>query len=624
MPVPPNQRRKTASVMTLPSGEGDPVVDRSVLPNARPGALRVTGMPREGRVYFNDNELTGIGWADPVAMTAYDVEASGLNFIGELTITDANGVVYKWPDGNPIDTRSGASYFNFNEFVRQGPIPVYLGVGLIPAATTPPRRSITDVPMNDSIDRSNNTGAVFLITGVPSDVVSLIVQENARVLSGTLAGGMWTASSFDVSDAAVISVQPTTAGGVMGEGLRGRALTRTVAIPAAGLSIAYSTLAAPTTQYRRVGEGGTGSLTVTGEPGWVVALAASGSTTPIAASPIPSSGSISIPVPVGSYNLGVQNANGVRAQSITVTSTGLTVDTRTFAATPAPPAMTGIVLVGDTNSIGGATFSLDGVAVPYAPGAAQWLPTTPAYTKLFLPATAGARVVRLIKGGQTLIANATVAADQVTEIPVSNMTVETRSTTQQVTNSNTGIVLVGDIASIGGATFSLDGVAVPYALGAAQWLPTTPANTRLFIPATAGAHTVRLIKGGRTLIANSTVAANMVTDVPVSEMQQEMLEMPKAEDKKEKLPAVVPQEKLPPFVTTRLEPGNVGPLPPLSVEQTMPPPTPTPGMSMTSKLIIGGLVAAAVGGGYYWYSMQPKANPGKKDCGCGCKGGCGG
>jgi glutamate-1-semialdehyde aminotransferase len=72
------------------------------------------------------------------------------------------------------------------------------------------------------------------------------------------------------------------------------------------------------------------------------------------------------------------------------------------------------------------------------------------------------------------------------------------------------------------------------------------------------------------------------------------------------------------------KPGNVGPLPPLSVEQTMPPPTPTPGMSMTSKLIIGGLVAAAVGGGYYWYSMQPKANPGKKDCGCGCKGGCGG
>ena len=548
MPVPPNQRRKTASVMTLPSGEGDPVVDRSVLPNARPGALRVTGMPRGGRVYFNGNELTGIGWADPVAMTAYDVEASGLNFIGELTITDANGVVYRWPDGNPIDTRSGASYFNFNEFVRQGPTSVNL-IGLVPVvAALPTRRSITDVSTNDSLDRSNTTG-VFSITGVPTTVVSLIVKENARVLPGTLAGGTWTASSFDVSDAATLTVTPTVRGtgeGIFSAPVVARPLTRTVAIPAAGLSIAYSTLAAPPLEYREVGSG--------------------------------------------------------------------------------PPAMTGIMLVGDINSIGGATFSLDGVAVPYAPGAAQWLPTTPAYTKLFIPAPAGAHVVRLIKGGRTLMASATVAANLVTDVPVSNMTVETQGTTQQLTDTPavTGIVLVGDINSIGGATFSLDGVAVPYAPGAAQWLPTTPAYTKLFIPAPAGARVVRLIKGGQTLVANATVAAGQVTEIPVTGMMLELMEIQKADDQKDKSP-VGPVDPGPGPIGPGpgpIGPGSIGPPP---VNYTRLAPVTPPGMSTTSKLIIGGLVAAALGGGYYWYSMQPKANPGKKGCGCGCggKSGCG-
>jgi hypothetical protein len=457
--------------MTRSSGDVMSGPDITVLSDAQPGVLRVTGMPHGGIVRVNGNELTGIGWADPETMTQYDLQAGDMMVVRELRITDANGVDYLLPnDTSLINHLNGGHYVGFSDFVRQGPIPVNLGIGLIPAATLPPRRSITDVSTDDSIDRSggprimvgvgvglvpgarSGPGDVFSITGVPSDVVSLIVQENGRVLSGTLASGTWTASSFDVSDAAVISVQPTTAGGVMGEGVRGRALTRTVAIPAAGLSIPYSTLAAPTTQYRRVGEGQT-----------------------------------------------------------------------------TPPAMTGIVLVGDTNSIGGATFSLDGVAVPYAPGAAQWLPTTPAYTKLFIPAPAGAHVVRLIKGGETRVANATVAAGQVTEIPVTGM-------------------------------------------------------------------------------------------------QQELVEIQKADDQKGKSdPKPLPETQL---VPSPVEPvGPVGPIGPPPV--VYPPqarlPQPQPGMSTTSKLIIGGLVAAALGGGYYWYSTRPKANPGKKDCGCGCggKGGCG-
>ena len=607
MPVPPNQRRKAASVMTRSSGTPD--ADRIVLSDADSGVLRITGMPRGGgTVYLNGDQMPGIGWSDPATMTQYDVRVGNPPVWQELRITDASGVDYLLPnDPTLISHLNGAHYVGFSDFVpTEGTLRVNgvahsitLGGVLLPRPggsvaeyvlpvgqhslvlttldgtnrqmttdvtidggmrtvvnfapdlaaalsgtprTSTPRRSITDVSTNDSLDRSNTTG-VFSITGVPSDVVGLTVKQNARVLPGTLAGGTWTASSFDVSDAAVISVQPTTAGGVMGEGIRGRALTRTVAILAAGLSIAYST------------------LTSVAQP--------------------------------------------------------------SYTDVTAPPAMTGIVLVGDINSIGGATFSLDGVAVPYAPGAAQWLPTTPAYTKLVIPAPAGAHVVRLIKGGRTLMASATVAANLVTDVPVSNMTVETQGTTQQLTDTPTppamtGIVLVGDINSIGGATFSLDGVAVPYAPGAAQWLPTTPAYTKLVIPAPAGARVVRLIKGGQTLVANATVAAGQVTEIPVTGMMQELTEI-KADDQKDKVPAVVPP------TTTQLEVGPVRPPP----SEMYPPqarlPQPQPGMSMTSKLIIGGLVAAALGGGYYWYSMQPKANPGKKDCGCGCggKGGCG-
>ena len=217
------------------------------------------------------------------------------------------------------------------------------------------------------------------------------------------------------------------------------------------------------------------------------------------------------------------------------------------------------------------------------------------------------------------MASATVAANLVTDVPVSNMTVETQGTTQQLTDTPavTGIVLVGDINSIGGATFSLDGVAVPYAPGAAQWLPTTPAYTKLFIPAPAGARVVRLIKGGQTLVANATVAAGQVTEIPVTGMMLELMEIQKADDQKDKSP-VGPVDPGP----GPIGPGSIGPPP---VNYTRLAPVTPPGMSTTSKLIIGGLVAAALGGGYYWYSMQPKANPGKKGCGCGCggKSGCG-
>lgn len=474
MPVPPNHRRKAASVMTRSSGtvEGDTIV----LADARPGVLRVTGMPHGGIVRVNGNELTGIGWADPETMTQYDLQGDNMIVMRELRITDANGVDYILPSRDLINEHNGAYYVGFSDFVRQGPIPLGLGVGLIPAATPAPRRSL-DVSADVSLDPGarqsipvglgvglvpgarSGPGAVLSITGVPSEVVGLIVQENGRVLSGTLAGGTWTASSFDVSDAAVITVQPQTAGTAAGIPNLGRALTITISLPATGASFQYSRLTpiAPAGGYRRVG----GSDTTT----------------------------------------------------TTTTSTIVT-------APPPPPSMTGIVLVGDIASIGGATFSVDGVAVPYAPGAAQWLATTPAYTKLFIPAAAGAHVVRLIKGGETRRADAAVAAGQVTEIPVTGM-------------------------------------------------------------------------------------------------QQELIEIQKSEDKK---------DKAPPAVVTPVEPvGPIGP-PPVAYPPQARLPQPQPGMSTTSKLIIGGLVAAALGGGYYWYSTQPKANPGKKGCGCGCggKGGCGG
>ena len=80
------------------------------------------------------------------------------------------------------------------------------------------------------------------------------------------------------------------------------------------------------------GGAATGQLTVTGVPGWIVAIALPGSTVPLAPpATIPASGGITVPAPVGSYDLAVNDgARPIQVRRITVTAAGLTVDTRSF------------------------------------------------------------------------------------------------------------------------------------------------------------------------------------------------------------------------------------------------------------------------------------------------------
>ena len=94
----------------------------------------------------------------------------------------------------------------------------------------------------------------------------------------------------------------------------------------------------------------TGPLTVTGVPGWIVAIALPGSTNPLTPpATIPPTGGITVPAPVGSYDLAVSDGvRPIQVRRITVTAAGLTVDTRSFfdaapgggESTPSRPNLT--------------------------------------------------------------------------------------------------------------------------------------------------------------------------------------------------------------------------------------------------------------------------------------------
>lgn len=93
------------------------------------------------------------------------------------------------------------------------------------------------------------------------------------------------------------------------------------------------------------------NLTVTGMPGWVVAIALPGSTVPLTPpATIPPTGGITVPAPVGSYDLAVSDGTRpIQVRRITVTAAGLTVDTRSFFdATGGAPATTANLTVTGT------------------------------------------------------------------------------------------------------------------------------------------------------------------------------------------------------------------------------------------------------------------------------------
>lgn len=103
--------------------------------------------------------------------------------------------------------------------------------------------------------------------------------------------------------------------------------TATVAVSAARIaSVPYDAMTvarAPSTT--------TGRLTVTGQPGWALALALVGSTAPLVGADIDASGTSVSQWPVGQYTLGVNDKHGRFAtQNITLPAEGLTIDAATL------------------------------------------------------------------------------------------------------------------------------------------------------------------------------------------------------------------------------------------------------------------------------------------------------
>jgi hypothetical protein len=83
------------------------------------------------------------------------------------------------------------------------------------------------------------------------------------------------------------------------------------------------------------------TLTVSGQPGWKVAIANVGSTMPLVpVATMPESGVIAVQWPVGRYDLGVNNGTQTVVRTITVPPEGVRVETRIFfpaVGSPPPP-----------------------------------------------------------------------------------------------------------------------------------------------------------------------------------------------------------------------------------------------------------------------------------------------
>lgn len=86
----------------------------------------------------------------------------------------------------------------------------------------------------------------------------------------------------------------------------------------------------------------------------------------------------------------------------------------------------GVFLVGDLNSIGGATFSVDGTPVPYPP--AKWV--NAAYTRLIVPVALRLQnerssfVIRVSKGGVTRRATVELPYNGHHDLSVASMAIE--------------------------------------------------------------------------------------------------------------------------------------------------------------------------------------------------------
>jgi len=366
-----------------------------------------------------------------------------------------------------------------------------------------------------------------------------------------------------------------------------------------------------------------GQLTVTGVPGWRVALAAPGSTTPLAPPvAIPASGGITVRVPVGSYDLGVQtDATTVRVQRITVTADGFSIDTRTFAG---PPAV--------TPSTTPANLTVTGTA--------GWMLTlTPAGSSAFvnrLPILAGGTVTfPAVPGSYSL--------------KVEDGAGHTAS--RDITVPAAGLAL--DVGPwLAGESRSTQGPTTPSATKGTILLRGAPGTAVVAIPAAGLSHTVDAT--GRPVALDVLPGTYGLTVTPVGDVQRvksvvvvagqtvEVVYGTMATPSAVEIEQVQPVELMCgpvlnraalPWAPATACPGNELTAPDgtrwralaatggVTLAQLRSDGTPAPaGMGLGTKVLIVGVVAAAGYAGWMWYSNRKPSggkqeNPGKCSCG---------
>lgn len=366
----------------------------------------------------------------------------------------------------------------------------------------------------------------------------------------------------------------------------------------------------------------TGQLTVTGVPGWVVALAAPGSTTPLTPpATIPASGGITVPAPVGSYDLAVNDGvRPIQVRRITVTTAGLTVDTRSFfdAADSTPAATTANITV---------------------TGVAGWMLTlTPAGTTAFVsrlpilgsgtvsfPAVPGAYSLKVEDGaGHTTSRDVTVPATGLT-LDVGPWLASQIATTQGPTTADPskGTILLRGAPGTSVVTIPAAGISYTVdATGRPVALNVTPGTYGLTVTPVGSARRVQSV----------VVVAGQTVEVVYGAMPTpSALEIEQVQPVEQMCGPVLNRAALP-WAPATACPGNELTAPDgtrwralaatggVTLAQLRADGTPTPaGMGLVTKVMIVGVVAAAGYAGWMWYSHRKPSgkqeNPSKCSCG---------
>ena len=374
------------------------------------------------------------------------------------------------------------------------------------------------------------------------------------------------------------------------------------------------------------GGAATGQLTVTGTPGWIVAIALPGSTVPLAPpATIPASGGITVPAPVGSYDLAVNDgARPIQVRRITVTAAGLTVDTRSFfdAAGGSPSATTANLTVTGTSGwmltltpVGSSAFVN---RLPILANGTVAFPVTPGSYTLKVEDGAGhtaSRDIAVPAAGLALDVGPWLASQvRTTQGPT---TADPSRGTARLSGAPPQSVVTIPAA---GLSHTVDATGRPVALDV---LPGTYALT---VTPASGAKRVQSV----TVVAGQTVEVTygaMPTPSAVEIDQVQPVEL---------MCGPVLNRAALPWAPATACPGNELTAPDgtrwralaatggVTLAQLRADGTPTPaGMGLGTKVLIVGVVAAAGYAGWMWYSNRKPSkgdkqeNPGKSRCSCG-------